>query len=208
MSNYVSALSYGMQRIEEDAPLTLRLLREIHGILLAKGRGQEKQPGEFRRSQNWIGGTRPGNALVRYALEVSDTSSRAVIPIRAGVDYLDHLTISKGLFNLQTLLLPLLPDAVPQVHFTSSAFSRRTQQESYTVLSTSTSKPVALAEILGIVVDAPVRRAEVLRKGSHQVLPRTTQNASRPQSGPRAACSHRASEGRVNDIRPPEAHEQ
>jgi Fic family protein len=41
----------------------MRLLREIHGVLLAKGRGAEKQPGEFRRSQNWIGGSRPGNAL-------------------------------------------------------------------------------------------------------------------------------------------------
>ena len=43
--------------------MSLRLIREIHEILLAKGRGQDKDPGEFRRSQNWIGGTRPGNAL-------------------------------------------------------------------------------------------------------------------------------------------------
>ncbi|WP_297904344.1 Fic family protein, partial [Metallibacterium sp.] len=39
-----------------------RLLREVHGKLLARGRGADKLPGEFRRSQNWIGGTRPGNA--------------------------------------------------------------------------------------------------------------------------------------------------
>ena len=43
-------------------PLSLRLLREIHGVLLARGRGGHQTPGEFRRSQNWIGGTRPGNA--------------------------------------------------------------------------------------------------------------------------------------------------
>jgi Fic family protein len=43
-------------------PLSLRLIREIHGILLHKGRGSGKSPGEFRRSQNWIGGSRPGNA--------------------------------------------------------------------------------------------------------------------------------------------------
>ncbi len=39
-----------------------RLIREMHAILLSQGRGSEKSPGEFRRSQNWIGGTRPGNA--------------------------------------------------------------------------------------------------------------------------------------------------
>jgi Fic family protein len=38
------------------------LIREIHGILLRDGRGADRTPGEFRRSQNWIGGTRPGNA--------------------------------------------------------------------------------------------------------------------------------------------------
>ena len=62
VSRYVDALGYGMRRLAEGFPLVNRLLREMHGILLADGRGSEKQPGEFRRSQNWIGGTRPGNA--------------------------------------------------------------------------------------------------------------------------------------------------
>ncbi|MCS6924041.1 MAG: Fic family protein [Fimbriimonadales bacterium] len=62
VSRYVAALEHGMQRLREGLPLSNRLLREMHGILLAQGRGAEKQPGEFRRSQNWIGGTRPGNA--------------------------------------------------------------------------------------------------------------------------------------------------
>jgi Fic family protein len=62
VSNYVAALSYGLKRLRSGFPLSLRLLREIHEVLLAKGRGAEKQPGEFRRTQNWIGGTRPGNA--------------------------------------------------------------------------------------------------------------------------------------------------
>ncbi|MBN2164593.1 MAG: Fic family protein [Pontiellaceae bacterium] len=62
VSNYVVALQHGLQRLGEGFPLSLRLLREMHVELLAKGRGSDKQPGEFRKSQNWIGGTRPGNA--------------------------------------------------------------------------------------------------------------------------------------------------
>ena len=62
VSSYVSALEHGLSRIRDGFPLSNRLLREVHAILLAKGRGSEKTPGEFRRSQNWIGGSRPGNA--------------------------------------------------------------------------------------------------------------------------------------------------
>lgn len=60
---YVKAMYHGLKRLrEDDFPLSLRLIREIHEILLSSGRGSEKNPGEFRTSQNWIGGTRPGNA--------------------------------------------------------------------------------------------------------------------------------------------------
>jgi len=62
VSNYVAAMDLGLQRLREGIPISNRLLREIHGVLLSKGRGSRKDPGEFRRSQNWIGGTRPGNA--------------------------------------------------------------------------------------------------------------------------------------------------
>lgn len=62
VSNYVEALDYGLERMQNGFPLSLRLLREIHGKLLVQGRGSAKTPGEFRHSQNWIGGTRPGNA--------------------------------------------------------------------------------------------------------------------------------------------------
>ena len=63
VSRYVAALEHGLQRLREDFPLSNRLIRELHGILLSGGSGASKEPGEFRRSQNWIGGTRPGNAL-------------------------------------------------------------------------------------------------------------------------------------------------
>jgi Fic family protein len=62
VSNYVDAMMYGLGRLE-DLPLSLRLIREMHARLLQSGRGGSKSPGEFRQSQNWIGGTRPGNAL-------------------------------------------------------------------------------------------------------------------------------------------------
>jgi Fic family protein len=62
VSNYVAALDHGLRLLEKGLPLSLRLFREIHGVLLTTGRGSNQTPGEFRRSQNWIGGTRPGNA--------------------------------------------------------------------------------------------------------------------------------------------------
>ena len=64
VSNYVAALNHGLHRMRnDDFPLSNRLLRELHQLLLQSGRGSEKLPGEFRRSQNWIGGKRPGVAL-------------------------------------------------------------------------------------------------------------------------------------------------
>lgn len=60
---YVAALHRGLELIETgELPLSLRLLREMHGVLMKDGRGNQQTPGEFRRSQNWVGGTRPGNA--------------------------------------------------------------------------------------------------------------------------------------------------
>lgn len=53
--NYISALDYGIERLE-TLPLSLRLLCEVHGKLMIGVRGQHATPGEFRRSQNWIGG--------------------------------------------------------------------------------------------------------------------------------------------------------
>jgi Fic family protein len=62
VSNYIAAMQYGLDRLRDGFPLSLRLIREIHGILMQNARGGDKTPGEFRRSQNWIGGSRPGDA--------------------------------------------------------------------------------------------------------------------------------------------------
>ncbi len=63
VSNYVRALEHGVKRVREGFPISNRLLREVHEQLLSRGRGSMKRPGEFRSSQNWIGGARPGNAI-------------------------------------------------------------------------------------------------------------------------------------------------
>ena len=63
VSNYVRAMDHGLRRLhDDDFTLCNRLLREIHAELLSRGRGSNKPPGEFRLSQVWIGGSRPGNA--------------------------------------------------------------------------------------------------------------------------------------------------
>jgi Fic family protein len=105
VSNYVDAMMFGLERLE-TLPLSLRLIREMHGRLLQSGRGETKDPGEFRRSQNWIGGTRPGNALFvppppgelgacLDALErfMHETDSRLPILIKAGLLHVQFETI-------------------------------------------------------------------------------------------------------------------
>ena len=63
VSSYVAALQHGIARIRGGFPVSSRLVREVHAVLLATGRGSHQTPGDLRRSQNWVGGTRPGNAL-------------------------------------------------------------------------------------------------------------------------------------------------
>lgn len=62
VSNYIGALSYGIDRLS-TLPLCLRLIRESHERLVQDTRGDRKSPGEFRRSQNWIGGSKPSDAM-------------------------------------------------------------------------------------------------------------------------------------------------
>ena len=62
VSNYIGALNHGLKLLE-TLPLSLRLIREVHQVLVTGTRGDRKTPGEFRQSQNWIGGTMPGNAV-------------------------------------------------------------------------------------------------------------------------------------------------
>ena len=63
VSSYVAALNHGLKRIRSGFPLSGRLLREVHTVLMRSGRGSGKQAGEFRNSQNWLGGTQPADAI-------------------------------------------------------------------------------------------------------------------------------------------------
>ena len=106
VANHVTAMDHGFERIEGGFPLSLRLIRDTHRALMASGRSAMFQPGDFRRSQNWIGGTRPGNArfvppppseVVRLMgdLELHLHSSEPPIPdlVRAGLMHVQFETI-------------------------------------------------------------------------------------------------------------------
>jgi Fic family protein len=106
VSNYVAAMEHGLTRLREGFPVSLRLIREIHAILVAGSRGADKTPGEFRRSQNWVGGTRPGDAVyvpppvheLMPALDdfekfLHDHSSRTPLLIKAALAHAQFETI-------------------------------------------------------------------------------------------------------------------
>ena len=106
VSNYVAALDHGLERLRNGFPLSSRLLREIHGVLLSRGRGANKDPGEVRRSQNWIGGPRPGQAAfvppphtavpdAMAALEhfIHGREDRLPVLVRAGLAHVQFETI-------------------------------------------------------------------------------------------------------------------
>jgi Fic family protein len=124
VSNYVAAMQHGLRRIKGGFPLSLRLIREIHGILLRGGRGATKTPGEFRRSQNWIGGSRPGNAafvpppperlmecLDRFEHFLYDEGHKLPVLVEAGLIHVQFETIHPfldGNGRLGRLLITLL----------------------------------------------------------------------------------------------------
>jgi Fic family protein len=124
VSNYVAAMQHGLRRIKGGFPLSLRLIREIHRILLRGGRGANKTPGEFRRSQNWIGGSRPGNAafvppppermmecLDRFEHFLHDEKHKLPVLVEVGLIHVQFETIHPfldGNGRLGRLLITLL----------------------------------------------------------------------------------------------------
>jgi len=132
VSDYVAALYHGLKRMREGFPLSLRLIREIHEVLLSRGRGSDKEPGEFRRSQNWIGGTRPGNATFvppppEFVMErmgqlevfMHDEKPELPLLIRAGLIHVQFETIHPfldGNGRLGRLLITFLLCASGALH--------------------------------------------------------------------------------------------
>ena len=101
--HYVKALNYGIQRIAADNfPLTLRFLRELHMQLMDGARATHFcDPGEFRTSQNWIGGTRPDNA--RFVPPPVDDMKRALADLESFIHADDTILpiIKAGLLHAQ-----------------------------------------------------------------------------------------------------------
>lgn len=124
VSNYVQAINYGLTRLREGFPLSLRLLKEIHAVLLKGVQGSHKYPGEFRRTQNWIGGTKPSNAffvppppdhlgqlLGNLEQFLHEDQSKLPILIKAGIAHVQFETIHPfldGNGRLGRLLITLL----------------------------------------------------------------------------------------------------
>lgn len=124
VSNYVAALYHGLDLLKKGLPLSLRLIKQIHRVLLSKGRGSKHTPGEFRRSQNWIGGTRPGNAafvpppaeelpecLGKFELFLHDQPGPTPVLLKAALSHVQFETIHPfldGNGRLGRLLITLL----------------------------------------------------------------------------------------------------
>ena len=124
VSCYVSALNLGIQRIREGQPLTFRLVTELHQVLMTSGRGTNRCPGEFRKSQVWIGGHRPDEAtfvpapaneladcwseLERFINDVPDTTDPL---IKAALTHVQFETIHPfmdGNGRIGRMLIPLI----------------------------------------------------------------------------------------------------
>jgi Fic family protein len=155
VSNYVAAVKHGLARLSDGFPLSLRLIREIHSILLARGRGSNQTPGEFRRTQNWIGGTRPGDAafvpppaekvmecLAALELFLHDQPEPTPVLLKAALAHVQFETIHPfldGNGRLGRLLITLLlceQDVLKQPMLYLSLYFKAHRRQYYELLDT------------------------------------------------------------------------
>ncbi|HEX7048034.1 MAG TPA: Fic family protein [Gammaproteobacteria bacterium] len=150
VSNYVAAMNYGLKRVKDGFPISLRLIREIHGVLLNGGRGRDKEPGEFRRSQVWLGGASPADAefvpppperlmacLDPFEKYLHDQPERAPVLIKAALAHVQFETIhpfKDGNGRLGRLLITLLlctEDVLHEPMLYLSLFFKQNRQAYY-----------------------------------------------------------------------------
>src|SRR5258705_6193369 len=153
VSNYVAAVQHGLRRIAGGFPLSLRLIREIHAILLRGGRGANKTPGEFRRTQNWIGGSRPGNAsfvpppphrlmecLDSFERFLHDEKHRLPVLVEAGLVHVQFESIhpfldgNGRLWRLLTMLLLCSKGALREPLLYLSLYFKKNRERYYNLL--------------------------------------------------------------------------
>ncbi len=149
VSNYVRALEHGVQRLRAGFPLSNRLIREVHGELLSRGRGSELRPGEFRTTQNWIGGARPSLAAFvpppatrvsecMGALEgfLHDRTERTSTLVKAALAHVQFETIhpfldGNGRLGRMLITLLLVADGVLQEPLLYLSLYFKTHRTSY-----------------------------------------------------------------------------
>jgi Fic family protein len=151
VSNYVAAMNHGLKRLRDDNfPLSLRLIREVHKVLPAKGRGSDKTPGQLRRSQNWLGGTRRGyprfvppppdrvaGCMDKLEKFLHDQPQRTPVLLKAALAHIQFETIHPfldGNGRLGRLLITLIlcaEDALAQPLLCLSLFFKQHHQEYY-----------------------------------------------------------------------------
>lgn len=126
VSNYVKAMDYGLANIRNPRglPISLRLIKEMHKVLLSEGRGSSQSPGEIRASQNWVGGNNPNNAnfvgppadkiqecLDELEMFIHNKNSRTPVLIKAALAHVQFETIHPfmdGNGRMGRLLITLL----------------------------------------------------------------------------------------------------
>lgn len=106
VSNYVEALHHGLRMIADGLPLCLRLIQAIHGTLLATGRGSERSPGEFRKSQNWLGAS---GSTLQTAMFVPPCAQEMTEALRA----------LEAFINAEDMQQPLIKIALIHAQFES-----------------------------------------------------------------------------------------
>jgi Fic family protein len=207
VSNYVAAMQHGLRRIAGGFPLSLRLIREIHAILLRGGRGANRTPGEFRRSQNWVGGTRPGNAafvpppperlmecLNSFERFLHDERQKLPILVEAGLIHVQFETIHPfldGNGRLGRLLITLLlcsKGALREPLLYLSLYFKENRDRYYDLLQRVRAEG-AWEEWLAFFLEGTEVTARSASEAAKQILTLFAKDRDRIQSIGRAASS-------------------